>query len=53
MIGIFIAPIIIGFISAFFVPNILNQVEIYRCLDSGGKFKYQNNRCIGKKHEEL
>lgn len=48
MIGIFMAPIIIGVIAAFIVPYVLGQVEIDKCLDSGGKFEYQNNRCIGK-----
>jgi hypothetical protein len=48
MIGIFMVPIIIGVIAAFIIPCVLHQVEIDKCLDSGGKFEYQKNRCIGK-----
>jgi hypothetical protein len=42
------APIIIGVIAAFIVPYMLHQVDIDKCLDSGGKFEYQNNRCVWK-----
>lgn len=52
MIGIFMVPIIIGVIAAYIVPFLLHQVEIDKCLDSGGKFEYQHSRCIGKGKSE-
>lgn len=36
-------------IAALLAPRIMNQVEIDRCLDSGGKFDYNTNQCV---HQE-
>lgn len=41
--------ILLGIIAGLLVPIVMKQVEIDRCLDSGGKFDYNTNQCL--KHE--
>lgn len=36
----------------FFGPWALRQVAIDRCLDSGGKFDYGTDECVGAKSKE-
>jgi hypothetical protein len=41
-----LALIIFGILVSLFVPKITRQLEIDSCLDGGGKYDYDNNRCI-------
>jgi hypothetical protein len=52
MIGLLAVPIILGIIVAFVVPFLLHQIDIDKCLDSGGKFEYGKKQCIGKRQGE-
>jgi len=38
--------ILLGIIASLLVPKIMQQIEIDRCLDSGGKFDYSTNQCV-------
>ncbi len=46
MILLFILPIVIGLAVAIFYPQIKRQIEIDSCLDSGGKFNYEETKCV-------
>lgn len=52
MIGLLVVPIVIGIIAALVVPFLLHQIDIDKCLDSGGKFEYGKKQCIGKRQGE-
>ncbi len=38
--------IIFGILVSLFVPKISRQLDIDSCLDSGGKYDYDNDRCM-------
>lgn len=39
--------IIFGILASLFIPKISRQLDIDNCLDGGGKYDYENNKCIG------
>ncbi len=42
-----LALIIFGILVSLFVPKISRQLDIDSCLDSGGRYDYENEKCIG------
>ena len=44
-----LALIIFGILASLFVPWISRQLDIDSCLDGGGKYDYENNKCLGNK----
>ena len=42
-----LALIILGILVSLLVPKISKQLDIDSCLDTGGKYDYENNKCIG------
>lgn len=45
MLGVLVAPILIGLIFAYVTPYIMHHIKVDRCLDSGGKYIYEKNEC--------
>lgn len=52
MIGLLVVPLVVGLIVSIFAPSIMHQLDVDRCLDSGGKFDYDNSTCIGGDQSE-
>ena len=42
-----LALIVFGILVSLFVPTISRQFAIDSCLDGGGKYDYDNDRCVG------
>lgn len=47
-----LAPLILALLATLILPKILHNIDIDRCLDTGGKFDYSNNQCIKNKQNE-
>lgn len=48
---VLVAPILIGLLLAFLLPIFETDIEIDRCLDSGGSFNYEECKCdFNKNH---
>lgn len=38
--------IVFGILAALFVPKISRQIDIDSCLDTGGKYDYEIDKCV-------
>lgn len=38
--------IVFGILVSLFIPKISRQLDIDSCVDAGGKYDYENNKCI-------
>jgi hypothetical protein len=41
-----LALIIFAVLASLFVPKISRQLDIDSCLDAGGKYDYENDKCV-------
>ena len=47
-----LALIIFGILVSLFVTKISRQLDIDSCLDGGGKYDYDNDKCVGNTVDE-
>lgn len=46
MVWSIIAIIVVALIAAILIPFIYRQITIDRCLDAGGSYNHETNKCI-------
>ncbi len=47
-----LALIIFGVLASLLVSRISRQADIDSCLDGGGKYDYENDKCVGSTVDE-